>query len=199
MTCDCNTDIVAKVIDEVFVNDSTDNDSGNAKLVCLAQRFAAQVGPTNDDFACMCSRNHVSSDGLIRSGGNHHDFAAPFAAKPVEYRVLTQSRDIGHFRIDREGSAVSIDYDYKQNGRGPTIKETIKLDKDGTPLDWTITGRTTFGNAVSESFRRTGKGVEWKDLAGPGSIKGKDAPRYYVTQNGSPYDVAALAKALLAD
>ncbi len=126
-------------------------------------------------------------------------FAAPLAAKPVEYRVLTQSRDIGHFKVDREGTAVSIDYDYKQNGRGPTIKETIKLDKDGTPLDWTITGRTTFGNAVSESFRRTGKGVEWKDLAGPGSIKGKDAPRYYATQNGSPYDVAALAKALLAD
>ncbi len=125
--------------------------------------------------------------------------AAPLAAKPVEYRVLTQSRDIGHYKVDREGTAVSVDYDYKQNGRGPTIKETIRLDKDGTPLDWTITGRTTFGNAVNESFRRTGKGVEWKDLAGPGSIKGKDAPRYYATQNGSPYDVAALAKALLAD
>ena len=126
-------------------------------------------------------------------------FAAPLAAKPVEYRVLTQSRDIGHYKVDREGSTVSVDYDYKQNGRGPTIKETIRLDKDGTALDWTITGRTTFGNAVSESFRRTGKGVEWKDLAGPGSIKGKDAPRYYSTQNGSPYDVSALAKALLAD
>ena len=125
--------------------------------------------------------------------------AAPLAAKPVESRVLTQSRDIGHYKVDREGTAVSVDYDYKQNGRGPTIKETIRLDKDGTPLDWTITGRTTFGNAVNESFRRTGKGVEWKDLAGPGSIKGKDAPRYYATQNGSPYDVAALAKALLAD
>lgn len=125
--------------------------------------------------------------------------AAPLAAKPVEYRILTQSRDIGHYKVDREGTAISIDYDYKQNGRGPTIKETIRLDKDGTPLDWTITGRTTFGNAVNESFRRTGKGVEWKDLAGPGSIKGKDAPRYYATQNGSPYDVAALAKALLAD
>ncbi|MDP3908252.1 amidohydrolase family protein [Novosphingobium sp.] len=125
--------------------------------------------------------------------------AAPLAAKPVEYRVLTQSRDIGHFKVDREGTAVSIDYDFKQNGRGPTIKETIRLDQDGAPLDWTITGRTTFGNAVSESFRRTGKGVEWKDLAGPGSIRGKDAPRYYATQNGSPFDVAALAKALLAD
>ena len=35
-------------------------------------------------------------------------FAAPLAAKPVEYRVLTQSRDIGHFRIDREGSDVDL-------------------------------------------------------------------------------------------
>lgn len=125
--------------------------------------------------------------------------ATPLAAKPVDYRVLTQERDIGHYTVDHEGDRITVDYDFKQNGRGPTIKEELRLDKDGLPLDWTISGRTTFGNAVAESFRRTAKGTVWTDLAGPGSIKGKDAPRYYVTQNGSVLDVSLLAKALLAD
>lgn len=126
--------------------------------------------------------------------------ALPFSAHaaPVTYRVLTQSTDIGHYKVDREGDRITVDYDYKQNGRGPTIKEAVRLDKDGLPVDWTITGRTTFGNSVRESFRRTAAGVQWTDLAGAGRIRGAQAPRLYATQNGSPLDVSLLAKALLA-
>lgn len=125
--------------------------------------------------------------------------ASPALAQAQEYRVLIQNRDIGHFKVDRQGQTIAVDYDFKQNGRGPTIKENVTLDKDGAPASWTITGRTTFGNAVNESFRRTAAGVQWRDLSGPGLIKGKDAPRFYAAQNGSPLDMALLAKALLAD
>lgn len=124
--------------------------------------------------------------------------AMPLAAKPVTYRVVTQDTDIGHYIVDTEGDRVTVDYDFKQNGRGPTIKESLRLDKDGRPVDWTITGRTTFGNAVNERFTRTAKGAQWRDLSGPGKIAGKDAPRFYAAQNGSPLDVSLLAKALLA-
>ena len=125
--------------------------------------------------------------------------SAPALAKPVDYRVLTQSRDIGHYTVDHAGDRITVDFDYKQNGRGPTIKEAVRLDKDGAPIQWTITGRTTFGNAVAESFTRNGQGAQWRDLAGPGRIKGKDAPRFYAAQNGSPLNAALMAKALLAD
>ena len=125
--------------------------------------------------------------------------SAPALAKPVDYRVLTQSRDIGHYTVDYAGDRITVDFDYKQNGRGPTIKEAVRLDKDGAPIQWTITGRTTFGNAVAESFTRNGQGAQWRDLAGPGRITGKDAPRFYAAQNGSPLDAALMAKALLAD
>lgn len=125
--------------------------------------------------------------------------SAPALAETTEFRVLMAERDVGHFTVNRDGNTATVVFDYKQNGRGPTIAETLTLDSDGSPLKWTVTGRTTFGNAVEESFTRTGKGVSWKDLSGPGTIKGKAAPRYYVTQNGSPLDVAMLAKALLAD
>lgn len=125
--------------------------------------------------------------------------AVPALADRLEYRVLTQSRDIGHLTLDRDAARISVDYDYKQNGRGPTIKELLTLDKDGAPQRWTITGRTTFGNAVNETFQRGTGFAQWRDLSGPGAIKGKDAPRYYTSQNGSPLDVALMARALLAD
>lgn len=125
--------------------------------------------------------------------------AHPALAQTREYRVVTQNRDIGHLKLDRQGQTIAVDFDYKRNGRGPTIKEVVTLDQDGAPVSWTITGRTTFGNAVNESFKRTASQVSWRDLSGPGTLKGKDLPRYYVAQNGSPLDVALLAKALLAD
>ncbi|GAA4777454.1 amidohydrolase family protein [Novosphingobium ginsenosidimutans] len=125
--------------------------------------------------------------------------AAPALADQLEYRALIQERDVGHLKLDRQGQKIAVDYNIKQNGRGPTITEALTLDKDGAPVAWSITGRTTFGNAVNESFKRGAAGAEWRDLSGPGKIKGKDAPRYYATQNGSPLDVAMLAKALLAD
>ena len=125
--------------------------------------------------------------------------AAPALADRLEYRVLTQSRDIGHLTLDREAGRINVDFDYKQNGRGPTIKGVLLLDKDGAPQRWTITGRTTFGNAVNESFWRGPGTVSWRDLAGPGALKGKDVPRFYASQNGSPLDVTLMAQALLTD
>lgn len=124
---------------------------------------------------------------------------APVFAKPIDYRVLTQGIDIGHYTVDHNGKRISVDFDYKQNGRGPTIKEQVTLDATGAPIKWRISGRTTFGNAVLESFNRDGKGVRWRDLSGPGSIKGSDVPQYYVAQNGSPLDDVLLAQALLKD
>jgi imidazolonepropionase-like amidohydrolase len=124
--------------------------------------------------------------------------ASPLCAKPIEFRMVTEGVDIGRYVVDREGRKVSVDYDIKQNGRGPTIRETVTLDADGAPVEWRITGKTTFGNAVNESFLRTAAGASWTDLAGKGTIKGKDAPRFYVTQNGSVLDLAFLSKALLA-
>ncbi|MDT0506686.1 amidohydrolase family protein [Novosphingobium sp. MMS21-SN21R] len=123
--------------------------------------------------------------------------ATPLCAKPVEYRMISDEADIGHYIVDQQGSTISVDYDIKQNGRGPTIRETVTLGNDGAPADWKITGRTTFGNAVAERFSRTSSGASWTDLAGKGTIKGKEAPRYYIAQNGSVIDISLLAKALL--
>lgn len=110
--------------------------------------------------------------------------------------MISDNADIGHYIVDQTGQTITVDYNIKQNGRGPTIKERIVLAADGTPANWTITGRTTFGNAVDERFTRNSAGAKWQDLAGPGAINGGDAPRFYIAQNGSVSDIALLAKAL---
>ncbi|MGP1284001.1 MAG: amidohydrolase family protein [Parasphingopyxis sp.] len=124
--------------------------------------------------------------------------ASPAAAEMREYRVLSGGNDVGHLRVDAEGDRVAIDYDYKNNGRGPTIAETITLDAEGYPLRWEIGGATTFGNLVDETFIRENGRARWRDATGEGEAAIADA-RFYIDQNGSPWSLALLARALLAD
>ena len=74
-------------------------------------------------------------------------FAAPVPAETTSYRVLVAGDDIGHLIVDETENRIAIDFDYKQNGRGPTIAEEITVDNRGYPVDWTISGTTTFGRS----------------------------------------------------
>lgn len=123
---------------------------------------------------------------------------APAQAEMREYRVLSGGNDVGHLNVDIDGGDVTIDYDYKNNGRGPTIAETIALDEDGYPTSWSITGATTFGNRVDEMFVIEDGQARWRDSSSEGEVAIADA-RFYVDQNGSPWSLALLARALLAD
>ncbi len=125
-------------------------------------------------------------------------FAAPAAAEMREYRVLSGGNDIGHLNADVEAERVIIDYDYKNNGRGPTIAETITLDANGLPTGWTVEGATTFGNRVDETFSRADGNASWRDATGDGAADASEA-QFYIPQGGSPWTLALLARALLAD
>ncbi|MEJ2275224.1 MAG: hypothetical protein P8Y01_11730 [Woeseiaceae bacterium] len=126
-------------------------------------------------------------------------FAAPLAAETTTYRVLLGGDDIGHLIVDRAENRIAIDFDYKQNGRGPTIAEEIVVDDRGYPIDWTITGTTTFGSSVDEFFRVDNGAARWQDTTGNGQAEGDRAARFYIDQNGSGFSAAMLARALLAD
>ncbi|SMQ69810.1 Imidazolonepropionase [Altererythrobacter xiamenensis] len=117
-------------------------------------------------------------------------------AQTHEYRVLFGGDDVGGLEVETEGDTSAIVFDYKQNGRGPTIAETVLTGPEGNPINWTITGRTTFGNPVNESYACNDGKAEWRDSTGPGSA---DACSFYIDQNGSPWGVSLLAKALLED
>ncbi|MDJ0909816.1 MAG: amidohydrolase family protein [Woeseiaceae bacterium] len=126
-------------------------------------------------------------------------FALPAAAETTTYRVMFGGEDVGHMIVNKAEDRVAIDFDYKQNGRGPTIAEEMTLDDRGYPIDWTITGTTTFGSSVDEFFRFADGTASWQDSTGPGEEDTGDLTGFYINQNGSPYSSALLARALLAD
>ncbi|HNP69261.1 MAG TPA: amidohydrolase family protein [Aequorivita sp.] len=112
------------------------------------------------------------------------------------YTVIKGGNKVGYLKVDRTGDTVAIDYDYKDNGRGPTIKETLVVDAAGYPVQWDIAGNTTFGNSIDEHFKWDGKNASWKDATGDGNAT-LDKPSFYVNQSGSPYSLFITARVLL--
>lgn len=112
------------------------------------------------------------------------------------YTVLIGGTKVGHLNVTRSGDTVAVDYDYKDNGRGPTIKETIVLNADGFPVQWDIAGNTTFGNSIDEHFKLNGKTASWTDATGDGTAT-IEQPSFYVNQSGSPYSLFMTARVLL--
>lgn len=116
--------------------------------------------------------------------------------KEETFTVIVGGTAVGNLNVTRSGDTVFTDYDYKNNGRGPTLKETIVLNKDGFPMQWDIEGNTTFGNDVKEQFKLDGQNATWTDATGDNSAK-LTAPSFYVDQSGSPYSLLIAARLLL--
>ena len=109
--------------------------------------------------------------------------------------VILGGRTIGHLRATPDGNRVVVDYDYKNNGRGPTLAEHITLTQKGLPSAWTITGATTFGNKIDERFGQSAGRAEWRDASGTGSVA-SDGEAVYVPQTASPWSLGLYARLL---
>ncbi|MFD2452783.1 amidohydrolase family protein [Ideonella paludis] len=73
------------------------------------------------------------------------------------------------------------------NGRGPTLSETLQVDEQGRLLQHAISGRSEFGSPVREVFSRTGETARWDSGADQGSAKlGADELAFYSPMEGSP-------------
>jgi len=114
------------------------------------------------------------------------------------FKVFVSGTEIGHLNVDHSGGVTKVDFEYRNNGRGPTLLETVTLDSSGLPVDWDITGATTFGNKVEESFSQDGLQARWTDATGSDS-RTLDSATLYVAQNASPYALWLYARILMAD
>lgn len=124
--------------------------------------------------------------------------AAPALGQENRYSVIAQGKPVGYLRADTQGARTAIDWNVKDNGRGPTFTETIVLGSDGLPIDWRIQGSQTFGGKVDERFALNAGKATWVDSTGPGSAR-VTGPTPYIGQNSSPWALGMLARALLAD
>jgi imidazolonepropionase-like amidohydrolase len=124
--------------------------------------------------------------------------AAPCGAlaETQSFSVITGGKNVGHLIAETRGDITTVDFDIKNNGRGPTIAETIRMGPGGLPSDWSIKGATTFGGKVDEHFTQTGSHAEWLDSTGKGEAA-ITAPGLYVTQTGSPWSDQIYAHVLL--
>ncbi len=117
-------------------------------------------------------------------------------AQTASFVAVFGGKTVGHLIAETRGDTTTIDFDIKNNGRGPTDAEVIKTNADGLPVAWTIKGATTFGSKVDEHFTQAGGKAEWLDSTGKGSAK-IARPGLYIAQSGSPWSDGIYAHALL--
>ena len=118
------------------------------------------------------------------------------AAQTTTFSVIIAGKTLGHMTATTQGDRTTVDFDYKDNGRGPTISEIIRTGSAGLPVEWSIKGATTFGSKVEEHFSQAGSRAEWLDSNGKGSAA-ITKPALYVDQSGSPWSEEIIARVLL--
>jgi imidazolonepropionase-like amidohydrolase len=100
---------------------------------------------------------------------------------------------------EEEGPLV-VDFSYRNNGRGPDLREEIRLAPDGTMVAYRAAGKSTFGAAIEDSYVRDGLRSSWKSMADSGNLR-HDLPAIYVpavvVTEGSPETLAIITRAVL--
>jgi hypothetical protein len=121
------------------------------------------------------------------------------AADTVHYVVLMQGGTQGGQQtvtVDDDG-LTHVDYIFKDNGRGPELEEEFRLAPDGTYASYHVTGTTTFGAPVDESFQRDGDEVSWKSTSDQGK-QTVSGTAFYSPLGGTPASggiaIAALSR-----
>ena len=115
----------------------------------------------------------------------------------VHYTVLIQGRPSGsQVTVFHEDGRVDTDMSFRDNGRGPDIKEHAKFSPDGTLLSLDTAGKSTFGAPIEEHYALKGQTGEWRSLADRGT-KTLSGPAVYVPNDSSFEAFGFLARAAL--
>jgi hypothetical protein len=92
----------------------------------------------------------------------------------TEYRyTMLFSGHVGGEHVTRiaDNGSITTDFSYRENGRGPDLKEKLALAPDGTLQRFAISGKSTFGSLVDERFERKGDRAEWSGKVDHGTLK----------------------------
>jgi cytosine/adenosine deaminase-related metal-dependent hydrolase len=121
-------------------------------------------------------------------------------AETVRYVALVNggTANAGHQWVTTEPDGTTkVDFDFKDNGRGPTLKEEYKLGADGTFVNYHVEGTSEIGAPVDETFARAGDNVTWKSTSDKGG-QAVQGTALYTPLGGTPQGFsvafAALAK-----
>ncbi|HET7811924.1 MAG TPA: amidohydrolase family protein [Steroidobacteraceae bacterium] len=119
------------------------------------------------------------------------------AAETTRYTALVNGgKDkAGHLWVTRDGAKSNVEYYFKDNGRGPELKEEFTTAADGTFDTYKVKGESTFGALVDESFTRTGNKARWKSTSDQGeqTVRGL---ALYSPLGGTPEGISVAFAAL---
>jgi imidazolonepropionase-like amidohydrolase len=119
-------------------------------------------------------------------------------AKAIEesYAVLHNGEKVGAVQVHSNGDTLHIDYSESDNGRGPKLQQSVRLDAGGIPLSWSVTGTSLIGAPVSETYSWAHGQAVWKSQADRGEVAAAKPP-LYVLNDTSPWVYGIYARALL--
>jgi imidazolonepropionase-like amidohydrolase len=110
--------------------------------------------------------------------------------------VVMQGKAVGIEAGEIRGSEIAVEYEWAANGRSPKEQEQITLDRNGIPINWTVTGRTMMGIPAREHFEYSNGHAKWTSQADTGDVP-LPAPRLYTAVDASPWILGVYARALL--
>ncbi len=124
--------------------------------------------------------------------------ARPGSVLPAsEYVVVLGGAQAGTMTVELTApSAYHVVFQYKDRGCGPRLDSTIRLGPDSTPVRVETTGSDYMKGSVAERLERTAERADWSAAGGTGS-RAVAGPAFYLPFDGTPFDVALLARALL--
>ncbi len=119
------------------------------------------------------------------------------AAETIEYLALVDGgKQAGRQTVVHGDDGVTrVDFIFKDNGRGPELKEEYVLAPDGTFATYSVKGTSTFGAPVDESFRVENGMAMWKSTSDAGE-QPLTAGAAYSPLGGSPQGLAVAFTAL---
>ncbi|MBF6024679.1 amidohydrolase family protein [Lysobacter niastensis] len=95
----------------------------------------------------------------------------------------------------RDDGSTAVDFIFKDNGRGPELKEEYRLAADGTYQTYRVQGTSTFGAKVDESFTRDGTQAQWRSTSDDGR-QSVDGTALYSPLGGTPASFSVALNAL---
>src|SRR5437016_14430278 len=89
------------------------------------------------------------------------------------YTVLFQERVAGsEVATVRGDGGVDVQMSYRNNGRGPDLKEHSRFAPDGTLLSSEVRAKSTFGPPITESYLLKGGRAGWRWKPNRGEVAG---------------------------
>jgi Amidohydrolase family len=86
----------------------------------------------------------------------------PLPSTAADYVVWIEGERAGHLKVQRDGSKYTTDFSFRNNGRGPDLKESFEVGARGLPVKYSIAGKSQMGAEVREQFELTGGKAVWE-------------------------------------